>query len=229
MRDLTEEVRDDLHAVIGDGVQPLSIRPARDSGVFASFKKLAINCIHHANPELADWLQAQASLPPSDRFRFRWKNQVIPGMEVRPADGGEFISVAGEWSMVEDARDEVRIFLGQAAFDPARHGMVVIAPCNWIHVLEMLNRHPALRLIVVEPWLDALHEQFLHGCFLHRLPADAHVVGADRRINEWKPCYANALASWKEKGIQPVFFTPRRVAEWAELRALRAELEGLST
>lgn len=226
--DLSEEVRDDLAAVIGDGIQPLSIRPDRDSAVFVSFKKLAVTCIRRANPELADWLQEQKSLPLSERFRFRWKNQIIPGMEVRAVDGGEFVSVAGEWSMVEDAQDEVRTFMERVAFDPMHHGMVVLAPCNWIHVLEMLNRHPALRLIVVEPWLDALHEQILHGCFLHRLPADALVVGADVRINEWKRYCVDAFAIWKKERVIPVFFTPRRVAEWGELRALHTVLEGLS-
>lgn len=229
LRDLAEEIRGDLRAVLGDGTQPAALRPDRDASRFVSFRSLALSCIQRNNSELGEWLRGQSDLRPSDRFRFRWKNQMIPGMEVRPLNGGDFVSVAGEWSMVEEARDEVQAFVQSAAFDPARHGIVVVAPCNWVHVLELLGRYPSVRLIIVEPWLDVLNELILHGCFLHRLPSDALLVGADARLGKWEQQFLSALAVWKNENIRPLFFTPCRVADQEDLRALRARLEALAS
>ena len=229
LRDLAEEIRGDLRAVLGDGTPPAALRPARDASLFVSFRNLALSCIRRNNPELSDWLQGQSDLRPSERFRFRWKNQMIPGMEVRPLNGGDFVSVAGEWSMVEEARDEVQAFVQAMAFDPIHHGIVVAAPCNWVHVLELLGRYPSVRLIIVEPWLDVLNELMLHGCFLHRLPHDALLLGADVRLEPWEQRFLSALAVWKKEDIRPLFFTPCRVADQEDLRALRTRLEALAS
>ncbi len=223
LRDLSEDVRDDLRAATSQTKSCYAVS-SRDSAVFPAFKKLGVACIRGSNPGLADWLAAQEALPLTERFRFRWKNQMIPGMEVRAQGGGDFVSVAGEWSMIEDAREEANGFFADSEFDPARFGLVVIAPCNWIHALEMLSCYPTMRLLVVEPWLDALCEQMLHGCFLHRLPHDAVVIGADERLPGWKARYREVLSAWKTRGITPCFFTPKRVAHFEELRVLHTEL-----
>ncbi|MDD2238192.1 MAG: hypothetical protein PHG65_13385, partial [Kiritimatiellae bacterium] len=225
LHDLAEDVRDDLRAatIQSEGCYAVS---ARDSTAFYAFKRLGVACIRRSNPALAEWMAEQKKGMLSDRFRFWWKNQVVPGMEVRAKQGEEHVSVAGQWSMVEEAREEVNTFFSVSGFDPARFGMVVVAPCNWLHVLEMLNRCPTMRLLVVEPWLDALHEQMLHGCFLHRLPRDAVLIGADERFPGWKARCREVLSDWGHDGFSPCFFTPKRVAEFEELRVLRAELEG---
>jgi len=218
-RDLTRDLGADLNATLRPLQDPSGIS-SRASEVFPAFRQFASRIIRRNNRYLSDWINQQPEPLSLERFRFRWKNQVVPGMEVRSPDGDEFISVAGEWSMIEDARREVQAFFSQYDFDPARHGVVVVGPCNWIHVLEMLREHPDFPLIVIEPWIDSLTEQIKHGMFLHRLPPDALIIGADYRVKKWKHLLSSRMGDWRKKGLQPLYFSPSRIAQWEEIRVL---------
>lgn len=175
---------------------------------FKGFRRYALNVIRKENPEFADHL-ASAISSSSDTFmiHYNWINP--PHVRIRRDDGELIPLVPPFLGMNQVIANETRAFLDNLAFDPKKHGLVIVAPVNWLHVIEVVKRHPDASLLIVEPWPELLSRLIDSSMFTHFLPESTLVVGVDRSL-DWRNACQRRLDKWRKDGLVPsLFVNPR--------------------
>jgi hypothetical protein len=194
-----------------------SLSQGGDPHCFTAFFEENKLAVQKGNPALAERLTALAPNFLPD-FDIHWINQVVP--YVKRQINSEWRELSAFISIFTEARSVVDQFVAETGFDPSHDALTVIAPGNWVYVLEWIRRYPALELAVIEPWPELLAQLMGRGCFLHRLPETARVV------HTWAdPLYVQCRNGWKHKGLRPLQFISPHVADMPDVVSLIRNLE----
>lgn len=212
-KDLTHVITHDLQDVKHRLSQKNATKPTRNPHVLDCSMKWNLDALSDSHDVLHKQLTSPvpASFPVS--VRFRWKNQVIPWMAYLQPQSKEWIAPTGLWSMMDDAQRDNEQFSKASAFDPDRDILVVIAPCNWAHVLQWVQRYPAIRLLVIEPCPHVLSDIMKQGLFMHMLPESTTLcLTPDLCENEYQRMIC-CVEKAKKDGRKCCCFTPPRTRE----------------
>ncbi len=195
----------------------LSLSQGGDPHCFSAFFEENKAAIQKGNPALAERLGCIAPGVLPD-FDIHWINQVVP--YVKRQVNGAWRELSAFISIFTEARCVVNRFVAETGFDPEHDALTVVAPGNWVYVLEWIRRYPMLELAVIEPWPELLAQLMWRGCFLHRLPETACVV------HRWTdPLYVQCRNGWKRRGLRPLQFVSPHVAELPDVVSLLRNLE----
>jgi hypothetical protein len=195
----------------------LSLREGGDPHRFSAFFEENRLALEKINPALAGCLSGTATDLLPD-FDIHWINQAVPYVKRRVKGGWRELSAF--ISIFTEARDVVGRFVTSTGFDPAHDALTVVAPGNWVYVLEWIRRYPTLELAVIEPWPELLAQLMWRGCFLHRLPETACVVPT------WAdPLYVQCRNGWKRKGLRALQFVSPHAADMPDVVSLTRNLE----
>ena len=113
-------------------------------------------------------------------------------------------------------------------FSTGRCGVTCVAPGNWAHIIELAIRFPSVPLIVIDPWLDLLRAMIERGLFLHRLPADALIVGAHEKLPGWDDLYRRRLKEWTAGGIRNILWAHPRAPRLPDVPELFERVKALA-
>lgn len=194
-----------------------SLRQGGDPHCFSAFFEENRAAVQRGNPALADRLAAMAP-GPLPGFDIHWINQVVP--YVKRQVGGTWRELSAFISIFTEARSVVERFVRETGFDPRTDALTVVAPGNWVYVLEWVRRYPELQLAVIEPWPELLAQLMHRGCFLHRLPESVCLVST------WAdPLYVQCRAGWTRRGLRPLRFVAPHVADMPDVATLLRNLE----
>jgi hypothetical protein len=228
--DLSQDILDDLdrtqkqlHGTIPPTGSACPATPYR----FESFRIQAMDFIRNGNSDLAAILENNRLVPAEDRFHVAWKNQIVPYVRIREADG-QWKALSNLLSMSAAAERDVRQFVTSTGYDKRRHGAVIVAPGNWIGPMTFSKMNPEAELIVVEPWLDLFSAMIDRGCFLHFLPKKTLILAADSRIETWKELFKERIGVWRLRGLSPLFFISSHSAAIREAQDLLRTVQALT-
>jgi hypothetical protein len=184
---------------------------------FSGFKKLALTFIAGNNPEFADYL---ASLPlhiKAGNFSIFPNLQHLPGVKMIRPDG-QTVPIADIYSMEENATRMVNNFVKDFDYQPTEHAVVFWAPGNWMYVTAFVRRFPTASIVVVEPWIELFAEMITKSMFLHLLPEDSIVIGADPALPNWKTIYQRKLDFWQQQNKKILYFEHPVTWSFPEIR-----------
>ncbi len=225
--DLCTDLEHDIDAVRAalaaghDGAPTPADAPVFGPYRFDAFRGHALDTVRRNNPELADALRDRERWPLAPRYELRLVNQTLQHVALKTGNG-EATPLSALFSMYEEAEQNIAAFRATSGFNPERHGLVVLAPGNWVHVLQWLKLCPELKLIVLEPWLDLFSTLIDCGCFLYPLPPDALIAGLHEACRKTKKLCRNQLKEWKCQGREPKLFIPPRIVDLTECAVLKA-------
>ena len=181
---------------------------------FSAYFEENLAAIARNNPALADRLRVLSCEGVPDGFTLHWFNQILPMIR---RNG---VALSGGSNFFHEAREQVDRFIDESGFNPAFHALTVVAPGNYVYVLEFMRRFPNLNLVVIDPWPQVLAQVLSGGCFLHRLPLSACIV------NMWAdPLYISRRNGWRNRGMKELRFVSPHVAEFSDVIAMQRNLE----
>ena len=181
---------------------------------FSAYREENLAAIARNNPALAERLRALIPAGVPDGFVIHWFNQILPNVY----RAGKALCSGSRF--FHEAREQVVQFAEQTGFNPATHALTIIAPGNWVYVLDFINCFPGLELVVIDPWPQVLAQQLEGGCFLHRLPESACVVD-----NWFDPIYIKRRNEWRSRGLKEVRYVSPRVADFPDVAMIRRNME----
>jgi hypothetical protein len=207
--DLCSEIRQDVDRARARWVAEVRTPKERSPYLFKAFRRQGLRWIGAQNQELSHFLGRGGAGSMSDRFQVHWINQLIPYVQIKQPSNS-WVPLNGFASMFEQSRADVEQFLATTNFSTDPCGVTCIVPGNWAHVLELAIRFPSVPLIVIDPWLDLLSAMIERGLFLHRLPADALIIGVHEKLSSWEDLYRRRVREWAGRGIRNILWAHPR-------------------
>jgi hypothetical protein len=207
---LVKRLYNDVLTALEKGADPLS---------FSAFLQENRATLKRCNPDFAERVMEFNDVTSPD-FDVRCFNQLVPYVK-RKVDGA-WKELSAFSSMFREAADVVDSFVKETGFDPQNDALTVVAPGNWVYVLEFLRRYPMLELAILEPWPELLGQLMSRGCFLHQLPANALVV------ETWaNSLYMQRRGRWNQMGMRKTVFVSPHVENMPDVKAWVRNLEVL--
>ena len=196
----------------------LGTRPATEVEIFPGFRRFAVDRIRRSDPALADWL---ASRPEQNSPRFRLHCNFTESACVVRQDGERETLLTGSYlTMQESAESEIGGFLAAHDFAAARDALIVVAPASWHHPMAVAAQCPEAAMMVLEPWPDLLAMLIGRCMFLHRLPADAAIIGAGPELPDWRRRAQQQLRLWRQAGRRTLVFVNPHADAMPEVREI---------
>ena len=220
-QDLLRDLAADLHGVCGEEpVAGSAVKSLPGPWQFSAFRSFALRYVRKGNQELAEALMDRTRWPLADRFSIRLLNQNLQYVEVIPEGGHRPRACSSLFSMQEETDAAIAQHLQQYGTDVQQHVLVLVAPGNWAYPVAWGKKFPALRMVVVEPWVDLFSTLIEHGCFLQQLPSSTVVIGVDESLKKWQKVLQRTVKDWKRQGMSTQLFVPPRLVEFPEVAAL---------
>lgn len=220
-RKLSTELAVDLENTMGRLFRPDQVTLRQNVHIFHSLRELGCDLIARHNPELAGFIRGmETRLPPE--VRLIWAGQSYPTIEYMVQS--EYVPVTQRVNRRGNAEKDIQRFVERNGFDPEKHGLVLLAPGDWIDVALLVEQFPTLKLMIVEPWLEVLNAQLEHNDLLSNLPAETLIVGMDQRLNGWAIRYSARINLWRAEGLTACFFIPAGLRRLKTVRACYSTL-----
>ncbi len=188
--------------------------------MFNSFRNLGLRTIRQSNPEAAELLADRSDWPISNRFSIRFVYQKHQHISMLQPDG-VWQPLSALFSMIDEARSDVTRAVAESGFDPQKHALTILAPCNWLHMATWSKLFPRMDIVVIEPWPDLLSTLMDAGCFLHLLPSNSLVLCVGSQFTAWQKLYAERMQKRAEAGRKSILFIPPVVAGFSEVKNLQ--------
>jgi hypothetical protein len=192
--------------------------------VFKAFAGTALSLVRRNNPVYADVL-SRLSPEPGSRFRISWVDQRLPFVQVREHE--QWVGLSRFVSMYEDAGRMVDRFVGATGYHAGTHAVVFAGPGNWAHVVEFAKRYPAAEMIIADPWPALFAQLAERGCFVHRLPASALILGTIPSCSDWRDLFASRIRAWRDAGRDILVFEHPERSRISDIDTLTRELREL--
>jgi hypothetical protein len=177
-----------------------------------AFREEGLAVLRRCNPVFARQVEACPRAMP-EGYDIHWINQILP--YVKKYAGGEWVELSGCISIFKEAADYVSQWAEKSQFDPRMDGVTVVAPGNWVYVMELVRRYPGIELAVIEPWSELLAQLIRRGSFLHKLPLTALVVST------WAdPVYMKRRGEWNRRGMRKLLFVAPHLASFPDVAVL---------
>lgn len=185
---------------------------------YSAYYEENLAAVARHNPNLEQKLRTSALC--ADEFEIQWFNQILPYVKRRIDD--EWVELSSQASFFQEAADVVEQFVQEADFDPNRDALTILAPGNWVYVLQFLRRYPQLHLAVIDPWPALLQQLISRGSFLNQLPPDVPLV------ETWAdPLYMKIRGAWGRQGLRKKLFVSPHVKNMPDVAVLAKNLQVL--